>query len=196
MRKLTSMILVLATLLTLLFSFLPMTVAHAQKDPNDLTLRIHNRTGGQVILNLVDTDGNVQFFSFIPGQSNVTIPAGNFRYYASTPCGNRAGTFNLNVTKELFFSCGEGIEVTLQKSPNHFCHPVYDYWEFTGNQWANMGNHCQDFAPNEEQYIQYNVPDPAGTYYGDAWFFNSGTSACAPEFGPGYYYYDCKVFAN
>ena len=113
MKKLTTITLAAITILTMLFSFLPMSTALAKKDDTNVTLKVKNRTGGKVAVMLIDENGNRIFFEYGPGLTNTIVFEGRFRYYASTPCGNQNGVFNLNVTKELLFSCGDSLEVAL-----------------------------------------------------------------------------------
>ncbi len=113
MKKITKLTLAAITILTMLFSFLPLSVAQAKKDDTKVTLKVRNRTGGEVTVMLIDENGNHIFFEYGPGLTNTHVFEGHFGYYASTPCGNQSGIFNLNVTKELFFSCGDGLEVVL-----------------------------------------------------------------------------------
>ena len=113
MKKIIIITVAAITTLTMLFSFLPISIVLAKKDDTNVTLKVKNQTGGKVAVMLIDENGNHIFFEYGPGQTNTVVFEGHFRYYASTPCGNQSGIFNLNVTKELLFSCGNGLEVTL-----------------------------------------------------------------------------------
>jgi hypothetical protein len=113
MKTYTTITLAALTILALLFSFLPVSTALAKKDAVNVTLTVKNRTGGTVLVRLTDENGKSLFYAYEPGQTNTVLFEGHFRYYASTLCGNQSGVFNLNVTKELFFSCNAGLEMAL-----------------------------------------------------------------------------------
>jgi hypothetical protein len=191
--KKTSVPLAFLTLLTLLFSFLPLNTVLAKKGDTSLTLTIKNRTGGPITVLLTDAEGHHFPFTFAPGVTNQDVFEGHFSYYASTPCGNRSGDLNLNVTKELFFSCGDGLEVTLEVRPSatesvQYCYNVWDYPtdDFEDN-WMNYGPHCQDEPAQVGDEIQTEYSP--GSWATDI-YTNSGPdlSECVPDFGPGYYY--------
>jgi len=191
MKKISSVVLVLMIILSIAFSFLPMSTAQA-KSESDLSLKVRNRTGAVVSLKLIDENGNPWFFSYQPGQSNTLLPDGFYTYYASTVCGNKSGVFNINVTKELIFSCGNSVEVSLKvptRGNIQYCYSVWD-WPDTPEEWFDYGPHCQD-APAQ-------VGDSIPNEYSPGWwdtveFSNSGSDICsAPEHGPAYYYNDCS----
>ncbi len=145
----TSITLVVITILTMLFSFLPPGTALA-KAPVEVDLRIRNRTGGVVELKLVDANGNASWFRFEPGQTTVSLPEGIYSYYASTDCGNYSGILNLNVTKELmFFACG-GDELGLMSwRPSYGTGTacgVYEWW----HSWNGEEGHWHPGGPSEE----------------------------------------------
>jgi hypothetical protein len=179
------------TILALLFSFLPMSSAQAKKDPTDVTLKVRNRTGGVVELKLVDQNGDSRWFRYDPGQTNTPLPEGLYTYYASTPCGNQSGIFNVNITKELLFACNRGVEVSLNRRSvggGGFCYSVVDY--DPDEVWGIIGAHCQSDAANVGDWIVFYNPfwDSDFPYY----YYNSGKDACdAPEYGSAYYYDDC-----
>lgn len=193
MKKLTSVVITLATLLTLLFSFMPTSTALAKKDPVNVDLRVSNRTGSQVLLTLLNADGQNQFFTLVPGKSLLTLPMGKYQFYASTPCGNRAGTFNLNDTKELFFSCGDGVEINLQRpTPKaQYCYSIWSYFEYPEDGWEDFGPHCQDEPAQVGDLTTHDYWAPE--YIEEVIFLNDGTEACAPNNGSAYYYDDCAV---
>jgi hypothetical protein len=113
MKKHKAITLSAITILAMLFSLFPMSTALASRDNTQVTIKIKNRTGGTVRVRLTDENGKSLFFEYGPGHTNTVVFEGRFQYFAGTPCGNQSGVFNMNVTKELFFSCGAGLEVKL-----------------------------------------------------------------------------------
>jgi hypothetical protein len=73
--------------------------------PQPLHLNVRNQTGGTVQLNLTDANGDMTFIALEPGVFPVDLTEGIYSYWASTPCGNVAGSWNVNVSKTLFLSC-------------------------------------------------------------------------------------------
>ena len=73
--------------------------------PASLTVIVRNSSGGEASLRLTDADGNNHFFTVPAGASELTLTEGIYTYYAIMPCGNTAGTFNINVAKVLYLSC-------------------------------------------------------------------------------------------
>ncbi len=141
MKTYTTITLAAITILAMLFSFLPVSTALAKKEDTNVTLMVKNRTGGTVMVRLTDENGKSLFFTYGPGQANTILFEGHFSYYASAPCGNQSGVFNLNVTKELLLSCDADLEVALlvpvhkeicmpamPEMPEHpadHCHPMF-----------------------------------------------------------------------
>lgn len=78
--------------------------------------------------------------------------------------------------------------------PKH-CYSVWDWWEFTGNEWTDFGPYCLDEAANPGDIIIYEVPDPAGSFESWAEFYNVDvTDFCpspVPYNGPAFYYPSC-----
>lgn len=147
MKKISNLALAMIALLAVLFASLPLNVVQA-KEAADVDLKIRNRTGFSVSLTLYDQEGYPRFFTFEPGQTVITIPEGKFTYYAVTKCGVKSGSFNLNVTKELFLSCGEGAQLTLQVpvGPAPAC-TTYAWWH-SGDGWGHW--HSYEDGPEGE----------------------------------------------
>jgi hypothetical protein len=154
--------LVTLTILTLLFSMLPLSSALAKKDGGDVKLQVKNQTGTPLTLLLIDENGNHLYFTFEPGFTGATLPEGKYSYYVSTPCGNQSGVFNVNVTKQLFFACGDdGVDTHLQVpdfqgAPGGGC-GAFEWWHsgegwghwhpggpFPGSEGDNWGQLCTD----------------------------------------------------
>ena len=211
MKKLTTITLAVIAILTMLFSFLPMSTAQAKREGTDVTLKVRNRTGGQVSLKLVDENGNPMFFVYEPGQTSTPLPEGQYTYYASTPCGNRSGIFNVNVTKELLFSCNEGLEIALTVPVGrgtNYCYSVFDYEEpifaETGINaavaqvvvdpfpWGKIGTHCQPNTANPGDTILFYNP-----YYDDSYnyYYELEGVECF-QGGNGYYFKPCPKIPN
>ena len=71
-------------------------------------MEIRNQTGAEVSLSLTAADGTLQFFSLQAGQNKLTLPNGQYDFYATMQCGNMAGRLNLNVAKLLLLNCPQG----------------------------------------------------------------------------------------
>jgi hypothetical protein len=113
MKKQALLVVTVVLVFAVLFSLVPLSNALAKKDPVNVPITVRNRTGGKVFLTLIDADGNRLFFEYTPGLFETLVLEGNYKYYASLPCGNQAGEFNLNRGKELYFACGDGLEISL-----------------------------------------------------------------------------------
>ena len=97
---------VMLTVLTLLFSMLPTSTALAAKPQPSVKVTVRNQTGGSISISLTDSIGNPYYFSFTKRDTtSVSIPQGNFSYFAFTPCGIQKGTFNLSRNKVLTIGC-------------------------------------------------------------------------------------------
>lgn len=143
MKKISAVTLATITILTLLFSFLPLSTALATKEVAYVTLKVTNRTGGKVMLLLINENGKRLISEYETGLTNTILSEGRFHYYVRTISGNQSGSFNLNITKDLFFSCGTSLEVALvvpvrteacmhdmttmpvmPEMPSNHCHPM------------------------------------------------------------------------
>jgi hypothetical protein len=176
----------LILIFAVLFSLAPQNAALAKKDDTVVDLKVRNRTGGIVEIKLVDENGNPSWFRYEPGQTITPLSEGIYAYYASTDCGNRSGVFNLNVTKELLFSCGNGIEVTLTvPTGSSFCYSVFDYNE--NYVWGLIGTYCQPGRAQEGDWINFYNP-----YWGDnlPHYYELNGNECY-QAGNGYYYKPC-----
>jgi hypothetical protein len=114
MKKVTTIATIAVLILAVMFSMLPTSAALAAAHA-DVTVTVKNRTGGAVTVNLRGEGGNYSFTYSEPGLYEFTVPEGKYDYYATTPCGNQSGQFNLNVNKELFLSCKDGGEILLSR---------------------------------------------------------------------------------
>jgi hypothetical protein len=94
---------VLLLLVTILF----VTVfgSAAASGPMELRVNVRNASGAVVNLSLTDANGVRTFYHLEPGVYPITVGEGTYYYYASLPCGNLAGVWNVNVVKTLFLSC-------------------------------------------------------------------------------------------
>jgi len=99
--------------LVALLSALPGSAAQAA-EPATISLFVRNSTGGTVSMVLTDELGFHFTFTYAPGMTTSLLKEGNYTYYANTPCGSEAGSFNLNRAKKLDFFCSkEGREITI-----------------------------------------------------------------------------------
>ena len=77
-----------------------------------------------------------------------------------------------------------------------FCYSIWDWWDFTGNEWTDFGPNCQPMRANAGDTITYTVPDPSGSFESDpVEFFDEDVSGnCDPPVpynGPAYYFPGC-----
>lgn len=114
MKKHLLLAIMAVLIFVLSFSLIPLSDALAKKEPIVVPITIRNQTGGRVILTLINENWGRQVFEYIPGIFEQMEFQGKYKFYASTPCGNRSGEFNLNSHKELFFSCGNGLDISLK----------------------------------------------------------------------------------
>ncbi len=98
-QKLTFLLVVIALLL-------PSGAALAANKP-EYILSIRNRTGGDIVLDLVNKDKHNNAV-YINGLTQTLVKENIYTFYMSTPCGNAAGTLNINFRKTLFVSCRGG----------------------------------------------------------------------------------------
>lgn len=105
---------VVFVIIALLAAVLPVSVFAGS--PAELKVEVRNTTGGMIYLDIVDAAGNHIYKSFEAGVFEFDMLEGIYSYYVSTPCGNYAGEWNLNINKTLFVSCKSGEPtVTLDK---------------------------------------------------------------------------------
>jgi hypothetical protein len=95
----------------LLFSMLPINSIAAKKDTGNVFLYVRNRTGGNVHIVLTNAAGKKTVFDYPVGMAKETLPQGPYSYYIITPCQKLTGGINLNVTKQLFFTCNQGVDL-------------------------------------------------------------------------------------
>ena len=81
-----------------------------------------------------------------------------------------------------------------------YCYGVWDWWEFTDNQWTDFGPHCQKTPAIEGDIITYTVPDPSGNYESWVEFYGEDVSDYCPSpvpyHGPAYYFPGCPEFSG
>ena len=105
MKKLNG-IFSIVLVLSMLMALLPTGIAFAAKDPGSVVVEIHNATGGEIVMNMVNPNGSHAIFHFPVGVSEITVGVGWHAYAANTKCGLRTDNVNVNVGKEFYFSCG------------------------------------------------------------------------------------------
>jgi hypothetical protein len=76
--------------------------------PAEITVRVRNQTGGIVTLSLTLAGVPPIYKTLESGVTSFNIPEGVYDFYASTPCGNQAGQWNININKTLFLTCHSG----------------------------------------------------------------------------------------
>ena len=205
MKRLSSILSVMM-ILSVLMALFPSGVALAAKDPGSVVLVIHNNTGGAVNFDLMEPNGGPHHeYKLEKGITKLTLDAGWHSYFAGMPCGDRAGSFNLNVGKELYLTCGKGTETGegaviklynfARRDADWFCNDIYAFPNITApetpNQsrsWRLFGWVCQDVAPQVGDLIDLPFPLPPYTI---EFLLNGGGACNAPRWGPAYYRVDC-----
>lgn len=115
MKKTLLVLVLIATLVALLPS------AALGASPAVVSVRVRNQTGGSVHLSLSLPGGTPIFTTLEEGVTSFTTSDGLYNYYASTPCGNMSGQWNINMSKTLYLSCKTGAPATtLTKFANRF----------------------------------------------------------------------------
>ena len=76
------------------------------------------------------------------------------------------------------------------------CYSVWDYWDFTGGQWADMTDYwgepwCQENPASVGDILYYSMYQYGDFYWSYTSFSENGSDHCAPNYGPAYYYDDC-----
>jgi hypothetical protein len=145
-KKLTGIFLVVA-LVTLL-----LPASAIARAPGEFHLNVRNQTGGVVHLSLTDANGIVAFYTLDLGVFPVNLTEGVYSYWASTLCGNVAGSWNVNVSKTLFLSCkGDSPFLSLAKTFTPDCDDFgYMYRDGPGAPYifvsqTHYGEHIGDF---------------------------------------------------
>ncbi len=196
MKKSSLNLIVILTLLAMLLAF-PTTRVAAKSDQASITLISAQYIPGKGVVYKFQVKGDFNSFDGV-----VTIDGKTVKLSCAM---NEFGDLVCMGDKSLKEYMGHFVTATvngftsggvIRDTASQYCYSIWDYWGFTENQWAFMGTHCQDNPAAPGDYIQYTVPDPNGTFPGDAWFFDSGIDACAPEFGSGYYWDSCGFFEN
>jgi len=121
MKKLSLITTLAVFVLVALLSALPSSAAQAA-EPATISLFVHNSSGGTVSMVLTDQLGFHFTFTYAPGMTSSKLKEGKYTYYANTPCGVEAGSFNLNRSKKLELFCNkEGQEITLSNTFQQSC---------------------------------------------------------------------------
>jgi len=81
------------------------------------------------------------------------------------------------------------------------CYSIWDWWDFTNNEWTDFGPYCQDTPANEWDFIAYDVPHPEGSFESWVIFFEEDVSEYCPSpvpyDGPAYYFPLCpEIFGD
>ena len=139
MKKITAPLLALLLVITLIGT----ATAGA---PADLKVNVRNSSGGTVSLRLTDANGNNRFLTIEPGLAPITVVEGEYSYYASLPCGNLAGTWNVNVTKTLFLSCKNEVAFMSLSKVINGCH-YFGTWD-VDFQYHLEGGSDTDIEPD------------------------------------------------
>jgi len=101
--------------------------------------------------------------------------------------------------KVTIFWGGETFWATVPAAPpSNYCYSIWDWKDFTNNEWANLGTHCQNNPANEHDRVTYTVPDPSGSYDESVQFYKEDVSGYCPSpvpyDGPAYYHPYCPGF--
>ena len=207
MKKLISILSVMMVL-SVVMALFPTGSAFAAKDPGTVVLIIHNITGANVNFDLVDP-GGVHHQTVLPkGITEMSVAQGWHGFFAGLPCGNRSGEFNMNVGKELYFSCGKGDETAgdhinlynlARRTSPWTCYDVFarlynstapDAADTSSKSWQSIGEICQNYAPNAGDTVLFPKPWDNDDYWVVV-FAQTGTDipCCdAPDWGAAYYH--------
>jgi hypothetical protein len=107
----------------------------------DVAVHVRNQTGGLVQLSMSLPSGSPVFRTLEEGVTSFIISDGLYTYYASTPCGNMSGQWNINVAKTLYLTCKTGSPAT------------------TFTKFANRFKECDEGVYSvavAEDYVQFN----------------------------------------
>jgi hypothetical protein len=135
-HKIVSMFVLAVLIITTLFS------SAGASGPVELNVNVRNATGAVVSLRLTDANGINTFFSLEPGVYPITLTEGEYSYYASLPCGNLAGSWNVNVVKTLYLSCQHDVAFVSMKKVINGCQYFgswdedFDYLYYGGNNYV------------------------------------------------------------
>ena len=121
-HKIVSMFVLAVLIITTLFS------SAGASGPVELKVNVRNATGAVVNLRLTDANGMNTFFSLEPGVYPISLTEGVYSYYASLPCGNLAGSWNVNVVKTLYLSCQHDVAFASLKKAVATCQ-YYGSWD-------------------------------------------------------------------
>ena len=87
----------------------------------------------------------------------------------------------------------EAPTLTPDLAPTEYCYSIWDWWDFTDNEWTDFGPYCQDTPAEEGDIIFYTVPDPNGSFEFPSMFLeeNIFEGYCDAWAGSAYYYPGC-----
>lgn len=104
----------------LMVMLLPLTVFAGE--PQDVTFRVRNATGGAVGLKLTDANGDIYWFDILTPNYETTLTEGMYAYYATTVCGIKFGDMNLTNGKRFTLTCpAQELDTTLYRIGNGRC---------------------------------------------------------------------------
>jgi len=135
-QKIVSMFVLAVLLITTLFS------GASASGPAQLKVNVRNATGAVVSLRLTDANGINTFFSLEPGVYPITLTESVYSWYASLPCGNLAGSWNVNVVKTLYLSCQHEVAFASMKKSINGCQYFgswdddFDYLHYGGSEYV------------------------------------------------------------
>jgi hypothetical protein len=173
-----------ALMVVLVSILLPATAIAGSPQP--LHLNVRNQSGGVVTLNLTDANGGITFFQLESGVYAVELTEGVYSYWASTPCGNVAGSWNVNVSKVLFLSCKSGLTLRNQANSHrlacsdfglyfslsginvfltqtHFGEQIGEYWEGTASSYEEAADML--FGISAFSAVEGCITDFSAEYY-------------------------------
>ena len=138
---------------------------------SDLEGLVHVNGGGEFALycTQLDADTVTCTTSKKAAGQNVTLSWGGAMFSASVP-------------------------VAKDRAPS-YCYSIWDWWDFTNNEWTDFGPYCQDTPAQAGDWITYTVPDPNGSFESEVEFWDTDVSTfcdpAVPYNGPAYYYPGC-----
>jgi hypothetical protein len=157
----------LALLIVLALTFAMVPSATFAASSADVAVHVRNQTGGLVQLSMSLPGGSPTFRTLEEGVTSFTTNDGLYTYYASTPCGNMSGQWNINVAKTLYLTCKTGSPATtFTKFANRFkeCDEGYysvagDYVQF--NSWLIWGDSTMASILNDYSVVVHTPQETA-----------------------------------
>ena len=185
---------IMILLSVMLAALLPGGTAFAAKDPGSVTVTIHNLTGQDATYTLVDPNGFPHIFQLPKGLTTITMDQGWYGYAAGLSCGNRSGKVQLNIGKQVYLSCGDGITLTNTSGRFNapeplYCYDIYDYYIGLdrNNPDLQKGTFCQKTPAMDGDWILYDMPNVRFDIDLPAVFDEDFSAKCLPDMGAAYY---------